>query len=105
MNSTSCIALCRCRSSNQHRRGSPLGFDVRLTDRDVLLARTDLRTSELKLTNVQARHFDTNLEFTSPVLGNLVIPQGWISVDARVRGKQFRLITTHLDGFSPLVRL
>ena len=84
---------------------SALGFDVRLTDRDVLLARTDLLTSELKLSNVQAQHFDTNLEITSPILGTLVIPQGWISVDAKIRGKQFRFITTHLDGFSPLVRL
>lgn len=84
---------------------SALGFDVRLTDRDVLLARTDLMTSELKLSNVQAQHFDTNLEITNPILGTLVIPQGWISVDAKIRGKQFRFITTHLDGFSPLVRL
>ena len=84
---------------------SALGFDVRLTNRDVLLARTDLMTAELKLSNVHAQRFDTNLEVTSPILGTLVIPQGWISVDAKIRGKQFRFITTHLDGFSPLVRL
>jgi endonuclease/exonuclease/phosphatase family metal-dependent hydrolase len=84
---------------------SALGFDVRLTDRDVLLARTDLMPSELRLSNVQAQQFETILEFTSPILGTLVIPQGWISVDAKIRGKQFRFITTHLDGFSPVVRL
>jgi endonuclease/exonuclease/phosphatase family metal-dependent hydrolase len=39
------------------------------------------------------------------LLGNdLVILGGWASVDAKIRGKTFRFVTTHLDPLSPLVR-
>src|SRR5438270_448505 len=49
------------------------GFDIRLTDRDVILARTDLMTD---LSNVQAHSFTTNLTFT--LLGQQVtILRGW----------------------------
>jgi endonuclease/exonuclease/phosphatase family metal-dependent hydrolase len=78
---------------------SALGIQIGFTDLDVVLARSDLQTSELKLDNVQARHFEINLPFTSPILGTLVIPRGWISVDGKFRGKQFRFITTHLESF------
>lgn len=83
---------------------SALGFDVRRTDRDVLLARTDLKTSGLKLVNVQARVFDTKLEFET-LFGHIVVPAGWISADVKIRGKEFRLVTTHLDNLGPPVRL
>ena len=84
---------------------SALGFDVRLTDYDVVLARTDLSTSSLKILDVQAHRFNTNLTFTNPVLGTVTVPRGWISVDAKIRGKSFRFITTHLESFSPLVQI
>jgi len=78
---------------------SALGIQIGFTDRDVLLARSDLRTSELKLSNVQAQHFTINLPITSPVLGTLIIPRGWISVDGKIRGKRFRFVTAHLESF------
>jgi len=81
---------------------SALGFDVRRTDRDVLLARTG---SGLTISNVQARTFETTLPFDSPLLGQIEIPAGWISADVRTRGEQFRVVTTHLDNLSPDVRL
>jgi hypothetical protein len=81
---------------------SALGFDVRRTDRDVLLARTDTGVS---VSNVRARNFETKLPFDSPLLGQIEIPAGWISADVRIRGTQFRVVTTHLDNLSPLVRL
>ena len=78
---------------------SSLGLDVRHTDREVILARTDLRTSEMKLSNAQAGNFQVSCPFPGP-LGSPPIPivRGWASVDAKVRGKEFRFITTHLDG-------
>ena len=33
------------------------------------------------------------------------VPAGWISADVKVRGVTFRVVTTHLDNLSPLVRL
>src|SRR5439155_24444109 len=76
-------------------------LDVRVTDHDVMLARTDLQTSELKLENIQVQRFTTNLTLFSPTLGLLTNPRGWISVDAKLRGKQYRFVTTHLESLSP----
>src|SRR6058998_2642075 len=44
-------------------------FDVRFTDHDVMLARTDLQVSEFKVQSIQVHHFTTNLTFSSPTLG------------------------------------
>ncbi len=78
-------------------------FDVRFTDRLVVLARTDLQTSQLKIENVQSQHFTTNLTFSSPTLGTLTIPRAWIAVDAKMRGKTFRFVNTHPESFSPII--
>jgi endonuclease/exonuclease/phosphatase family metal-dependent hydrolase len=83
---------------------SAFGIQVGFADRDVLLARSDLPISELKLSNMQARQFTTNLPITSPILGTLTIPRGWISVDGKIRGKEFRFVTAHLESYHPLVR-
>lgn len=68
--------------------------DIRLTDQDVILARTDLPASQLKLSNVQEQNFQAALTFPG---GLLTVPRGWNSVDVKVRGKEFRLINTHLE--------
>lgn len=78
-------------------------LDVRFTDRIVVLARTDLRTSEFNVQNTQARHFVTNFTFSSPTLGTITVPRGWISVDVKMRGKTFRFVNTHLESFSPII--
>lgn len=83
---------------------SALGINIGFTDRDVVLARSDLATSQLKLSNVQAQHFSTNFAFVSPILGELTVPRGWISVDGKIRGKQFRFVSTHLESFHPGVQ-
>ena len=81
-----------------------LAFDVRFTDRLVVLARTDLKTSELKIENVEAHHFTTNLTFSSPTLGTLTIPRAWIAVDAKLRGKAYRFVTAHPESFVPIIK-
>ena len=78
-------------------------FDVRLTDFDAVLARTDLPVSELKLENVQQGHFQAKLVF--PILGQAIpFPRGWIAIDAKLRGKSYRVITTHLETFNLAVQ-
>jgi endonuclease/exonuclease/phosphatase family metal-dependent hydrolase len=77
---------------------SALGFDVRHTDREVLLARSDLATADLKLSNAQAGDFVANCQIPGGLLGPITIQRGWVAVDAKIRGKMFRLISTHLDG-------
>ena len=75
---------------------SALGFDVRATDRDVILVRTDLRRADLKWRNPQAANFATNL--TIPTLGGpITLLRGWNALDVKIRGKKFRLVNTHLE--------
>jgi endonuclease/exonuclease/phosphatase family metal-dependent hydrolase len=76
-----------------------IGQDVRATDRDVLLARTDLPDADLKLSNVLQHHFATFLTVPTPV-GPIADPRGWIAADVTVRGKTFRFVTTHLESFA-----
>jgi endonuclease/exonuclease/phosphatase family metal-dependent hydrolase len=76
---------------------SALGIDVRHMDREVILARADAKTSELKLSNAQAGNFAVNCTIPSR-FGSFVIRRGWVAVDAKVRGRSFRFVSTHLDG-------
>jgi endonuclease/exonuclease/phosphatase family metal-dependent hydrolase len=78
-----------------------LGFDVRLTDRDVILVRGDLPKSQLKITNEHHDNFEAMLEIPNAVLGTIEVLRGWNTVDVKVRGKSFRFINTHLEAFSP----
>jgi endonuclease/exonuclease/phosphatase family metal-dependent hydrolase len=73
--------------------GEPFAEDIRLTDRDVILARTDLPASALQISNVQAASFDS----AASVLG-VPLPRGWLSVDVQAGGLDFRLVSTHLDN-------
>ena len=84
---------------------SALGFDVRVTDRDVVLARTDLPASQFQVLNVQVQNFATQLTVTNPVIGPLTIPRGWIAVDAQIRGTVYRFVTTHLEAVSIPVQI
>jgi endonuclease/exonuclease/phosphatase family metal-dependent hydrolase len=76
--------------------------DIRLTDRDVILARTDLPASQLRLSNIQTANFATNLTVPIGATGQLFTNLcGWGAVDVKVRGKTFRFINTHLQVESP----
>lgn len=74
------------------------------TDRDVILARTDLPVSQLKLSNPFSANFQAALPLT---IGGMPIqvPRGWSSIDVKLRGKSFRFVNTHLEAFSPLIRM
>ncbi len=80
-------------------------FDgIRLTDRDVILARADLKTADLKLSNVKVGNFDSKLVLS--IAGqSLIVPRGWATVDVKIRGKSFRFVTTHLETFSPVIQV
>ena len=73
---------------------------VGFTDYDAILARTDLPVSDFKLSNIAMQHFTAVLSFT---VAEQSIPflRGWISVDVKDRGKQYRFVTTHMETFSP----
>ncbi|MBW1838076.1 MAG: endonuclease/exonuclease/phosphatase family protein [Deltaproteobacteria bacterium] len=69
----------------------PTFDDVRLEDRDVILVRGDVDTSNPAtasyLTNVSESVGGVELEFT----------RGWVAVDADVGGEVYRFVNTHLE--------
>jgi len=73
---------------------------VGFTDYDAVLARTDLSTCELKISDIEMQHFNLVLPFT---VNGRTIPflRGWISLHVKVRGKEYKFVTTHLETFSP----
>lgn len=77
--------------------------DARLSDRDVILARTDLPRGHLRVANPLSGSFVNRIEI--PEIG-LSIPRGWCSVDVFVRGRKLRFINTHLEEETqPLLQL
>lgn len=74
-------------------------FDVRFTDRVVLLARTDLTSNDFEVENVVAQHFSTVLSVPTPTLGMITIPRGFISADVERCGQIFRVVSAHLESF------
>jgi hypothetical protein len=81
-----------------------LGFDVRLTQRNAILAKSGLSADELTLANATSAHFVTNIVFPT-LLGPVTDTRGWTAVDVSLKKRSFRFINTHLDSFSPLIRL
>ena len=79
--------------------GPAVALDVRYTDRVVILARTDLKVSQFKLEATQSGTFATLLPVSGPSIGTITIPRGWASADVKIRGKQYRFITTHLESY------
>jgi endonuclease/exonuclease/phosphatase family metal-dependent hydrolase len=73
---------------------------VSFTDRDAILARTDLKQSEMALSNIQRHIYQAKFGF--PIAGTTIpVLRGWESVDVKVRGKVFRLVDTHLESTIP----
>jgi hypothetical protein len=79
---------------------------VGMVESGVILARTDLPPGQLKLSNPQSGTFNARI----PLIPNPLDPDpphgfqftnSWQSIDAKVRGKSFRFITTHLDALAP----
>jgi endonuclease/exonuclease/phosphatase family metal-dependent hydrolase len=79
-----------------------LGYDVRLTQRNAILAKAGRPSDELLVSAVAAGLYDTYL--TIPTLGGPVADRrGWTAVDVTVNRRSFRFVNTHLDSTSPLI--
>jgi hypothetical protein len=78
-------------------------MDVRLTDRDVILVRENLK--EFGLSNAQGAQFAAKSSFPSP-FGSVNFPCSWVSLDVTFRGgNKVRIISTHLEPISPSIQL
>lgn len=78
-----------------------LGFDVRLTDRTVIIARAGLAELRVRTSNMQVQDYLVNSVFTLPVGPPSVSRAGWASADINVLGRAFRFVTTHLEVIPP----
>ncbi len=70
---------------------TPPFVDLRLTESVVVLARAGLETS-----NPDGDVFDVNLPISLAGF-DLEVVKGWASVDATVKGRTYRFVTTHLE--------
>jgi endonuclease/exonuclease/phosphatase family metal-dependent hydrolase len=74
--------------------GNPPTMDIRLTVRDGLLVRIE---KKLRIRRVRKVQYAT----TTPLFAGLVTAKrGYISADATLNGRSFRVATTHLESFS-----
>jgi hypothetical protein len=76
---------------------------VSLTDRDVILARSDLSPAEFAVSNPTTQAYQALVEAE---LGGTVISaiRSWQTVEVKIRGKQFLFVGTRLEPTSPAVR-
>ena len=75
--------------------GGPAGYDVRIVDHDVILARNDVMTTNPKHA-VYAQYV--------PLPGGYRFVRGWASVDVKHRGEWLRFVDTHLEDAVPPVQ-
>ena len=71
--------------------------DVRLTDYDVILARSDVTVADAMSTNFQVPLPIAHLD--------IEVDRGYVAVDATVDGATYHVVNTHLESFHPEVRL
>lgn len=71
--------------------------DVRLTDYDVILARSGVKTA-----NAQSGTYQAKLPISHFMLE---VPRGYVAVEATVDGVTYRVVNTHLESFDPRVRV
>ena len=76
--------------------------DIRLTDRDVILAGAN--NKDFTLSNIQGAQFAANLPLITP-FGSMNILRSWVSVDLTFdNGDKVRVVSTHLEALSPIIQ-
>ena len=76
-----------------------LGYDVRVTQRDVILVR---KASKLKVRKTFRGQFTNHFDPQTPV-GVARQLRGWVGVDGTLARKRFRFVSTHLEAYSPAI--
>jgi endonuclease/exonuclease/phosphatase family metal-dependent hydrolase len=75
------------------------GFDLRITLRNVILARTG-KGAKVKVT--KALHGTFTDQLTVPLqVGPVRLTRGYAAVDAKVAGKKFRFVDPHAEAYGP----
>ena len=76
-----------------------LGYDVRITQRDVILVR---KGSKVKVTKTFKGGFTNHFD---PPTCAVAAPElrGWVGVDGKLARHKFRFVSTHLEAYSPAI--
>lgn len=82
--------------SNDPSNSFNIDLDLRLTMRDVVLAR---RGAGISVTNLAAGQFLSRFVAVLGVGAEVPVQRGWNALDANVRGKRFHFVNTHLEAF------
>lgn len=76
-----------------------MGFDARIIQRDVIIKRAG---SKVKTGKTFTGGFRDTFDPPTPV-GQARQLRGWVGVDAKVGGRSFRFVTTHLEAYDPKI--
>jgi len=76
-----------------------LGYDVRITQRDVILVR---KGSKVKVTKRFKGGFKKFLSVPTQA-GTADEKRGWVGVDGKLAKHRFRFVSTHLEAYSPAI--
>ena len=80
--------------------------DVRLTDRDAILARVDHTPHAFEFSNAQGGNFDARITLELLGIVSLDVLSNWASVDVNAPdGTTFRFVTTHLSADAEQLRI
>jgi len=80
-----------------------LGYDIRFTQQDAVLARVD---RNIKVKSPKSANYDAALQVGIPAIGETAnVRRGWVSLDATVNGAKFRFVNTHLEAYSEAIGL
>jgi hypothetical protein len=78
-------------------------LDLRLTDRDAILARVRPRAPRVRTWRPRGRHFKA----AAPIMVagvSTTLPRGWVSTLVRIGRARFKLVNTHLDPLDAGIR-
>jgi hypothetical protein len=80
-----------------------LGFDARVTDHDVILARAGLPTKQLSVGSTSSGTFATQLTLGTAA-GPVTFTRGWSAANVTFKRREFKLVNTHLEAFASPIR-
>lgn len=80
------------------------GTHVRIVDRDSVLLKIGDAAEQVHPYSIQTESFATLMLLTSPVMGAMTVPRGWIAIDATIGECKFRLVNTHLESYDARVQ-
>jgi endonuclease/exonuclease/phosphatase family metal-dependent hydrolase len=79
-----------------------LGYDVRAEQRDAILVRTG-RGAKVKVRKALKGQYDDAFTVALADGQTVSVLRGWEAMDGTAGGVKFRLVNTHLEGYSPAI--